>query len=239
MTTQTEMSQQTTEQEEKLADELQLISLLKEHGDILEKHPELLVELEVPHQAGGAISLIERQVAILRERLKTSDGHLRELMDIARINERLANSRHRIAINLLGAHDLVDVISVVLDELKNELKAELADIKLFSDNAELAEKHPDLFVATDAQELSQFSTMLKQKNPVCGRSSAEQNNFLFGDKAEEIASAAIIPLVAGADLGLLGLGSSEADRFQASMGTEFLTQMGELVSAALAVHLEK
>ncbi|MDH3342324.1 MAG: DUF484 family protein [Gammaproteobacteria bacterium] len=239
MTTQTERSQQTTPEEEKLADELQLISLLRQHGDILQNHPELLLELEVPHQAGGAVSLIERQVAVLRERLNTSDSHLRELMEIARINERLANSRHRIAINLLGAHDLVDVISVVLDELKNELKAEFADIKLFSDNVELTEKNPGMFVATDAPELKDFSTMLKQKIPVCGRSSDEQNKFLFGDRAEEVKSAAVIPLVAGAELGLLGLGSSESGRFQKTMGTEFLTQMGELVSAALAVHLEK
>ena len=239
MTTQTEMSQQTTQQEEKLADELQLISLLKQHGDLLQRHPELLLELEVPHRATGAVSLIERQVSVLRDKLKVGESNLVELMEIARINDRLANSRHRIAINLLGAHDLVDVTSVVLDELKNELKAEFANIKLFSDNSELVEKYSDLFVPTQAPELSQFSTMLKQKIPVCGRSSAAQNAFLFGNKAEEVTSAAVIPLVAGADLGLLGLGSREADRFQSSMGTEFLTKMGELVSAALAVHLEK
>lgn len=239
MITQTEMTQQTTQQEEKLADELQLISLLKEHGDILQRHPELLAELEIPHQAGGATSLIERQVSVLRNKLKLSESHLVELMDIARLNDRLASSRHRIAINLLGAHDLIDVTSVVLDELKNDLKAEFANIKLFSDNRELVEKHPGLFVPTQAPELSQFSTMLKQKIPVCGRSTAEQNAFLFDDKAKEVASAAVIPLVAGADLGLLGLGSREAGRFQTTMGTEFLTQMGELVSAALAVHLEK
>lgn len=239
MTTQTEMSQQTTQQEERLADELELISLLKQHGDILQRRPELLADLEVPHQAAGAVSLIERQVSVLRNKLKISENNLVELMEIARINDRLANSRHRIAINLLGAHDLVDVISVVLDELKNELKAEFANIKLFSDKSELVEKHSDLFVPTQTSELSQFSTMLKQKIPVCGRSSAEQNAFLFGNKAEQITSAAVIPLVAGADLGLLGLGSREDDRFQSSMGTEFLTRMGELVSAALAVHLEK
>ena len=239
MITQTEMSQQTTQQEEKLADELQLISLLKEHGDILHRHPELLAELEIPHRASGATSLIERQVSVLRDKLKLSESHLVELMDIARLNDRLAKSRHRIAINLLGAHDLIDVTSVVLDELKNELKAEFANIKLFSDNSELAEKHPGLFVPIHAPELNQFSTMLKQKIPVCGRSTAEQNAFLFDDKAKEVTSAAVIPLVAGADLGLLGLGSSEAGRFQSTMGTEFLTEMGELVSAALAVHLEK
>ena len=49
----------------------------------------------------------------------------------------------------------------------------------------------------------------------------------------------MIPLVSGADLGLLGLGAGDGDRFQSSMGTEFLSQVGELVSAALAVHLEK
>ena len=239
MTTQTERSQQTTQQEEKLADELQLISLLKEHGDILQRHPDLLADLEVPHQTAGAVSLIERQVGVLRDKLKLGESHLVELMEIARSNDHLANSRHRIAINLLGAHDLIDVTSVVLDELKNELKAEFADIKLFSDNAGLLEKHPNLFVATNTQELNQFSTMLKQKIPVCGRSSAGQNQFLFGNKAVDIQSAAVIPLVAGADLGLLGLGSRETDRFQTSMGTEFLTQVGELVSAALAVHLEK
>ena len=239
MTIQTEMSQQTTQQEEKLADELQLIGLLKQHRDILQRHPDLLADLEVPHQASGAVSLIERQVSVLRDKLKQGESRLVELMEIARINDHLANSRQRIAINLLGAHDLVDVISVVLDELKNELKAEFADIKLFSDNAELVEKHPGLFVPTQAPELSQFSIMLKQKIPVCGRSSKLQNEFLFGGNAEDVESAAVIPLVAGAELGLLGLGSREADRFQTTMGTEFLTQVGELVSAALAVHLEK
>ena len=101
------------------------------------------------------------------------------------------------------------------------------------------QKHPGLFVPTGAEELNLFSTMLKHKNPVCGRGSVEQSAFLFGDKADGVASAAIIPLVSGADLGLLGLGASDAERFQSSMGTEFLSQIGELVSAALAVHLEK
>lgn len=237
--TQIEHTQQTTQPAEKLADELQLASLLRQYPDILHTRPELLAELEIPHQATGAISLIERQVRVLRDRLKAGENHLVELMEIARLNERLANSRHRIAVNLLGAHDLVDVISVVLDELKNELKAEFADIKLISDNAELVEKYPGLFVPAQTPELSQFSTMLKQKNPVCGRSSAKQNEFLFGENAAAVISAAVIPLVSGADLGLLGLGSSETNRFQSSMGTEFLSKMGELVSAALAVHLEK
>jgi uncharacterized protein YigA (DUF484 family) len=227
------------QQEEMLASELQLIHLLKENPDILQRHPELLGVLEVPHQSGAAESLIERQVGVLRQNLRASESRLRELMDIARDNERLAKSRQRIAVNLLGARDLEDVVSIVLDELKNELKADFARVRLLSDNAELAEKHPDLFISNKAPELNAFSTMMKHRNPVCGRCSEEQTKFLFGDEAEAISSAAVIPLVAGADLGMLGLGGSDSGRFQSSMGTEFLSQIGDLVSAALAVHLEK
>jgi uncharacterized protein YigA (DUF484 family) len=235
----TTQMQKKEQEEELLSSELQLIHLLKENPDILQRHPDLLAALEVPHQSGAAESLIERQVGVLRQNLKTTEKRLRELMDIARDNERLAKSRHRIAVNLLGAHDLADVISIVLDELKNELKADYACVKLISDNAELTEQYPGLFVASKSPELNAFSTMMKHKNPVCGRSSEEQLTFLFEDEASNIASAAVIPLVAGADLGLLGLGGSESDRFQTSMGTEFLSQIGELVSSALAVHLEE
>ena len=73
---------------------------------------------------------------------------------------------------------------------------------------------------------------------MCGRSSDEQKNVLFGEDAKNVKSAAVIPLSAGAQLGLLGLGSDDETRFQLSMGTDFLIQIGELISASLAVHLE-
>jgi uncharacterized protein YigA (DUF484 family) len=89
-------------QQETLDTEQQLLELLKDYPDILARNPALLAELEIPHESGQAISLIERQVGILRDKLRTTDKRLRELMDIARGNERLAESRHRLAINLLG-----------------------------------------------------------------------------------------------------------------------------------------
>lgn len=222
-----------------LADELQLISLLKQHPDILLRHPKLLHDLEIPHPTDGAVSLIERQVFMLRDKLKAHEKRLRALMDIARDNERLANSRHRIAVNLLGAHDLNDVISSVVDELGNELKADFVAVRLFSDDEQLLAHKHELFISRKDEALASFATMLKHHNPVCGRSTAEQKAFLFSKDADSIASAAVIPLVAGADLGLLGLGGREAGRFTSTMGTEFLTQIGEIVSAALAVHLER
>ena len=243
---QTKKTQQGVNQEEarvdeladELADELQLISLLKDNGAIFQRHPELLETLDLSHETGGAVSLIERQVQVLREKNNQLDKRLCELMDVARDNERLAQSRHRIALNLLGAHDLNDVVSIVLDELSNELKADFAVVKLFTEKETWLKQYPQLFVATGSDGLNAFKTMRDHKNPVCGRGTDEQKTFLFVDDANQIKSVAIIPLTTGADLGLIGLGSEAISRFQASLGTQFLSQMGELVSAALAVHLE-
>lgn len=232
------MSTQVQEKQQPLDTEQQLLELLKEYPDILVRNPELLADLEIPHASGNAVSLIERQVRVLRDKLQANDLRLRELMDIARSNERLAESRHRLAINLLGAHELDDVISIVLDELGNELGADHAIVCLLTDDEARLEQNPDLFIASSTEALRSFATMLDNRKPICGHCTEEQNAFLFGDEAEHIGSAAVIPLVAGAKLGLLALGSKDRRRFSIAMGTEFLGQIGELVSAALAVHLE-
>jgi uncharacterized protein YigA (DUF484 family) len=225
-------------QQETLDTEQQLLELLKDYPDILLRNPALLAELEVPHEAGRAVSLIERQVSVLRDKLQANEKRLRELMAIARDNERLAESRHRLAINLLGAHDLEDVVSIVLDELGNELGADYAVIRLITDNEDKLNNQPDRFINKNTEELKNFSTMLDNRKPLCGRCTEEQNCFIFGNDADQVGSAAVIPLVAGANLGLLGLGGKDERRFSIAMGTEFLAQIGELVSAALAVHLE-
>ncbi len=227
-----------TAREQQLATDLELISLLRENPDILQRHPELLAVLEVPHQTGSAVSLIERQIAVLRQQGSTQDDRLRELMDVARDNMRLSESRHQLAVNLLAARDLDDVISTVLDVLQNNLAADHAVIKLFSNDKKLIEQSAGLFVDEKSGAVTAFKTMLQQNNTVCGKGTAEQKEFLFNEVAESVQSVAIIPLIGGSNLGLIGLGANDSKRFKSSMGTEFLTQVGELVSTALTVHLE-
>ncbi len=70
------INETSTTREQQLATELELVSLLRENTDILERHPELLSVLDVPHQSGSAISLIERQVGVLRQQLKTQEKRL-------------------------------------------------------------------------------------------------------------------------------------------------------------------
>lgn len=227
-----------TEREQQLANDLEIIRLLRENTDILHRYPDLLDVLDVPHQSGVAVSLIERQVSVLRQQKLNNENRLRELMDIARDNERLAKSRHNLAVSLLAAHDLDDVISITLAVLNDELAADYTSIKLFADDKQLIEKSGGLFIDKDDTALKAFKTMLGLKNPVCGKATDEQKALLFKQQANSIKSVAIIPLVAGADLGLIGLGADSSERFAASKATDFLSQIGELISASLAMHLE-
>ncbi|MDT8283540.1 MAG: DUF484 family protein [Gammaproteobacteria bacterium] len=226
------------ESEQQLAIDLRLISLLRDNPDILDRHPELLSVLEVSHNSGGAVSLIERQVSVLRQKIKTQEKQLLELVDVARDNDRLAEIRHQLAIDLLTSHDVTDVINIVLDAFKTALNADHAVIKLFSEDKHLIEQSPDLYVDKNDDALSAFKTMMQHKNTVCGKSSEEQKTYLFDEQAGNIKSVAIIPLVAGANLGLVGLGANDMARFSSSKGTDFLSRIGELISASLAVHLE-
>lgn len=232
-------NEQPTPGEQQLANDLQIISMLRESPDLFLRHPELLSVIEITHNSGSAVSLIERQVAVLRQQIKTQDERLCTLMDVARDNERLAKTRHSLALNLFSAHDLQDVINIVHETLRNELAADFAVVKLFTEDQQRLQQLPHLFVSSSDDKLKIFKTMLQQKNTVCGNASTEQKAFLFDKQADNIKSAAIIPLIAGANLGLIGLGANDTERFKSSMGTDFLAQTGELISASLAIHLEK
>jgi len=77
---------------------------------------------------------------------------------------------------------------------------------------------------------------------VCGTLKPGQLDALFAAEADDIASAALIPLVESASsrkcYGLLAIGSQDRNRFRADMGTVFLSQLGKILSRVLKKHLE-
>jgi uncharacterized protein YigA (DUF484 family) len=89
----------------------------------------------------------------------------------------------------------------------------------------------------DAAELQNFEAFLKTSRPQCGRFKREQLQYLFGDQAQAIESAALIPLGHHCKLGLMAIGSREASRFHPGMGTLFLTHLGELMELLLTGYL--
>jgi uncharacterized protein YigA (DUF484 family) len=204
---------------------------LRAHPDFLERHEDVLVALDIPHRPGpGAVSLIERQVATLRHRNERLEHKLAELMHTARENERVGARLLMLGRGLLEAESLDGVLALVRDTLLTEFAADEAMIVLIDPDGP-AEGH---FLGADDPIAEAFDGVLERGAAVCGRLTDEQEEALFGDAAERISSAAVVPLRAGRISGLIGLGSQDAHHFTPDMGTLFLEQLGELVSAGVA-----
>src|SRR5690606_16962850 len=87
-----------------------VVAYLRANPDFLLRHPDLLETLELQHASGSAVSLIERQVEILRGRSQRLEDRLSKLLEAARDNERRASSVHRLARTLIRAPTLASVI---------------------------------------------------------------------------------------------------------------------------------
>lgn len=207
---------------------------LQSHPEFFERHPALLTSLRLPHRTGGAaVSLVERQVSVLRQRNLKLERKLRELVDVARSNDRLAASIHTLALALVSAGGRAEAIAVIESELRGRFRVDGAVLALFVDGGGAPESRFLRLVRRDDPEMAPFATFLDADRVRCGRIRDAQRAFLFGPDDVEIGSAALVPLGPGAELGFLAIGSRDANHFHPGKSIDFLARLGELVAAAL------
>ena len=210
-----------------------LLEYLQRNPDFFTKHPSVLAELEVPHQQDGAVSLVERQVAVLREQNQQTRKRLHELIEIARQNEELARRMHKLALTLMDAGDPRDVFNTIYDNLKKNFHADRAVVRLFADPAFVDTFPTDEFAGKETSEQTLFKAIIDKRMPLSGRMKHQQQVFLFGDDGDDIASSVLVPLHGEGWGGILAIGSFDAERFQPGMGVELLANLGEILSFIL------
>ncbi len=219
------------EQATKMPDiEATVAEYLAANPEFFERHESLLQELRLPHVNGGSISLIERQLAALRKECARHQQQLDELVEVGRSNDLLIKRLHQMTLSLIDTTDLDEVLNVLEDQLHAEFKADYVELWLFT----LAElEAPSALDEPRQRAISCFQTFLQQNRPLCGNLPRDQLEALFGSEAEEIHSAVLIPLKSESISGIMAIGSSDGQRFQQDMGTDFLSRLGELVSRRL------
>ena len=216
-------------------------SFLKQNNDFFNRNVELLKELEISHQTDGAVSLIERQVSVLRENNRQLKIQLKELVDIAKDNERLNNSMHQLALEVLKTQSAEEIITTTCHHLKHQFDSEIIAMQLISELfPNISSDETSNVISKESDAFSVLTNILNRGKPVCGKLTSEQLQVCFREHAENAASAAIIPLVKphnGDILGFIGIGSSNAKRFHISMGTVFLERLGQIIGHALARYI--
>lgn len=210
--------------------EAEIIAYLQEHPDFFTAHPELLEKLYIPHHSGAAVSLVEKQMGLMRERSRRMQRQMDELLDIARDNDKLFQRLHQLTLNMLDADDFESALAALSDALHQCFDADFVAVRIFvtRPNAPLSE------VFRPPSAAGPFADALSGQRPLFGTLNSEQRRLLFGADAEQVASCAVIPLLRGDWQGLLGIGSRDAQRFHPAMGSLVLGRMGDIVAARFA-----
>ena len=203
---------------------------LKNNLDFFVKNPAILAELKIPHEHGGAISLVEKQLTVLREQNQETNKKIHELIEIATQNEELARRMHQLALTLIDADDPKDIFSTMYDNLKKNFHADRVIVRLFANPAFIDSSATDEFVGKESIEESLFKRIIEKREPLSGKINHQQQVFLFGDDGDDIASSVMIPLHGVGWGGILAIGSFDAERFQPGMGIELLANLGEILS---------
>jgi hypothetical protein len=210
---------------------------LQTYPDFFERNGVLLAKLRLPHlrEGGATVSLVERQVEVLRERNQTLERKLKELVDVARANDGLADRIHRLTQRLIRAHTLSETVGSIETSLREDFDARNSVMVLFMESARTLTEHGRFLRNAEAAdpEMKSFESLLQSGKPRCGQIRDAQRDYLFGKDSVEIGSVALTPLGAKGALGLLAIGASDAERFHPGMSTEFLSRIGELVTYAL------
>jgi uncharacterized protein YigA (DUF484 family) len=211
---------------------------LQTYPDFFERNGALLAKLRLPHlrDTDSTVSLVERQVEVLRERNQTLERKLKELVDVARGNDVLADRIHRMSQRLIRARSLTETIAALDTSLREDFDARNSVLLLFLEEARSLEPAAGRFLKTANpadSEVKMFESLLQSGKPRCGQIRDTQRDFLFGKDSVEIGSVALTPLGPKGVLGVLAIGASDAERFHPGMSTEFLTRIGELAASAL------
>jgi len=211
---------------------------LQTYPDFFERNSALLAKLRLPHvrEGGSTISLVERQVEVLRERNQSLDRKLKELVDVARSNDALADRIHRLSQRLIRAKTLLETINAIETSLREDFDAMHSVLVLFLEDAKPLEAEAGRFLRGASmvdEEIKMFDSLMTAAKPRCGQVRDVQRDYLFGKDSVEIGSVALTPLGVKGALGLLAIGASDAERFHPAMSTEFLSRIGELVTYAL------
>lgn len=211
-------------------------SYLQRNPDFFERHHAVLARLRLPHVRGGStISLVERQIEVLREKQAALENKLAELVRVARANDAIVERLHHFTRRLLREVPREQALAHIEAGLREDFDAFHAVLVLIGEPSPPAASPRFVrSVALNDPNLKSFETLFSSGKPRCGQARDSQREFLFGPEGLEMGSVALVPLGEKGSVGLLALGSTDRDRFHPAMSTEFLARMAELIADSLS-----
>jgi len=208
---------------------------LRDNPTFLDSNQDILESMDLPHHSGGAVSLVERQVSVMRDRNTEIRAHLDNILATAKDNDQLFEKTKQLVLKLIEAKNLSTLVEAVYESLGKDYQIEFYSLTLFGTEETLSKTMARLVEVEQANE--QIGTLLSANRVVCGVLREEEMSFLFGDKGAQVGSAASIPLRYNNLYGILAVGNADPNFYTGSMGTLFLSYIAEVFSRLIPQHL--
>ncbi|MBF6631184.1 MAG: DUF484 family protein [Comamonas sp.] len=214
--------------------EASIADYLLEHPEFFERHAEMLHAVQLSSGHGQrAVSLQERQAEMLRDKIKGLEGRIMDMVRHSSENAAIAQKIHRWSCALAGVQDVRQLPRAIAEGIQKEFDVPQVGIRVWD---VAGPYNGALFTMGVSEDAKAFATSLTM--PFCGPNLGFEPTAWLPDP-EAVQSMALMTLRQGPNdsqspaFGLLVLGSTDPLRFDATMGTEFLSRIAEQASAAL------
>ncbi|MFK7977659.1 MAG: DUF484 family protein [Halioglobus sp.] len=201
---------------------------LKDNADFLQRHPDMLDYLHIEHASGSAVSLVEKQVSVLRERNIDMRHRLQSLTANARDNDKLFEQTRELVLELLDATSVDQLYTRFNTAMTETFGVDYATMILYCQTPGSTQCR----VETKEESQAQIGALFRGNKAVCGTLRKEELQFLF-PSCGETGSAALVPLAGDEQLGLIAIGSADASRYHSSVGTLFLNHIADVMARLL------
>lgn len=213
----------------------QVAVFLRKNPQFFEHNAALLTELYLPSpHGGGTISLAERQQLAQRDKIRVLEAKVAEFLRFGRENDEISEKIHRLCLGLLAAPTFDVMVQLLMMDIRNSFTVPYVTMRLWNKAKDSRDGGNEVFqpVAADLQGWAQSLSA-----PYCGHRPGVTLDDWFGAAAAP-KSFALVALGSGPICGLLAMASDDEQRFHPEMGTQYLTRIGELISAALLRYTE-
>ena len=229
-----------------ILDDESVANYLMEHPDFFSTHEDLLLSLRIPHKSGQAISLLERQVSLLRRKNDETQDKIKSFVENAKENDELFEKTRTIVLNIINTVSLQDLSNLIEEKLKKEFDASCSKL-FFATEDKIEESESTLFLLPLELTIKVLGKLFQRKRAYCGTLNSDQASLFFPDSTN-ISSVAIIPIHFHDEskfkaklpgVPLLVVASNKEKHFNSSLDTLFLDFIGEILSAQIKSLLTK
>jgi len=213
----------------------QVIEYLECHPDFFTDKDDLLADLIVPHKQDKTISLVERQISLLRERSMAARHKLDEFVDSARENNEIFEKCRRLILDMVEAQDPDQFFGALEKSFKQDFGCDAYSLIIFSDTPHQINHFTTSVSEVAAKEF--IGSLIRAKQPTLGILRPAEQDFLFRHQSDKVKSAAVLSVRKNRQIALLAIGNKDANYFKPGMGTVFISFIADTLAQLIPKHI--